>query len=66
MVKNMSNTDRLIRLVVAVVIGILVLVGALQGAAAIILGILALFLLVTAVVGTCPLYMLAKFTTKKD
>jgi len=66
MVKNMSNTDRLIRLGVAIVIGILVLVGALKGAAAIILGILALILLATALVGTCPLYMLAKFTTKKD
>lgn len=66
MVKNMSNTDRLIRLGVAIVIGILVLVGALKGAAAIILGILALILLATALVGTCPLYTLAKFTTKKD
>lgn len=66
MVKNMSNTDRLIRLGVAIVIGILVLVGALKGAAAIILGILALVLLATALVGTCPLYTLVKFTTKKD
>jgi len=66
MVKNMSNTDRLIRLGVAIVIGILILVGALNGAVAWILGILALVLLVTALVGTCPLYLLLKFTTKKD
>ncbi|MCE5258178.1 MAG: DUF2892 domain-containing protein [Chloroflexi bacterium] len=66
MVKNVGKTDRLIRLVVAVVIGILLLLGVLQGAAAIILGILALILLVTALLGFCPLYLLFKFSTKKD
>ncbi len=66
MVKNLGRTDRLIRFVVAIVIGILLLLGALHGAAAIILGILALILLVTALLGFCPLYLLFKFSTKKD
>ncbi|MHB9034289.1 MAG: YgaP family membrane protein [Anaerolineae bacterium] len=65
MTKNVSNLDRIIRLVVAVVIGVLILVNVLHGALAIILGIVGLVLLVTALVGICPLYALLKISTKK-
>jgi hypothetical protein len=57
MVKNIGKTDKIVRIAVALVIGVLVITGALQGAAAIVLGLVALVLLGTSVVGTCPLYL---------
>ena len=66
MIKNMSNLDRIVRLGIAILIGILILAGWLGTALAIILGIVGLVLLVTALVGTCPIYMLFKFSTNKN
>ena len=65
MQKNMSNVDRVVRFIVAVVVALLYATGVLSGWAAIVLGIIALVLLVTAVVGVCPLYALLGITTKR-
>ena len=54
---NMGSLDRGIRVVVAIVIGVLYFTGQISGTAAIILGILAVVFLLTSVVGSCPLYL---------
>ncbi len=65
MIKNMGKVDKVIRLVLALVVGVLIITGNLVGTAAVILGILALVFLATSAIGTCPLYIPFKFSTKK-
>jgi len=65
MKKNMSNFDRGLRVVVALVVAILYFAGQISGTAAIILGILAAVFILTSLVGTCPLYLPFGLSTKK-
>ena len=65
MKKNMSNLDRIIRVSLAVLVAVLYFAGILSGTWAVILGIVALVFLLTSLVGTCPLYMPFKFSTRK-
>ena len=65
MTKNMGSADRIIRILAAVVIGILILAGQLTGTAAIILGVLAVIFLATSFISFCPLYVPFKFSTSK-
>ena len=62
--KNESGADRIVRAIVGIgllLMAFLVVTGALQ----IIFWVLAAILLVTALVGVCPAYMLFHFSTKK-
>ena len=63
MKQNMGSTDRIIRVVLAVVVAVLYFTNLISGTAAIILGILAIVLLLTSVVGFCPLYAPFKLST---
>jgi hypothetical protein len=63
--KNMGNIDRIIRTLIAVVIGFLILTGNLSGAIAIILGIFTVILLLTSTIGWCPLYLPLGISTRK-
>ncbi len=65
MIKNMGSADRLIRILVALVIGILLLTGTLTGILAIILGAFAVIFLLTSFVSFCPLYYPFKISTLK-
>jgi hypothetical protein len=65
MVKNLGTVDRVVRLVAAVVIAVLYFTNVISGVVAIVLGILALILLVTSLIGFCPLYVPFKFSTRK-
>lgn len=60
---NMSVADRLIRLIAAIVIGILFYTNVIGGTSGIILMIIALILLVTSIMGVCPLYHLLGIKT---
>jgi len=66
MKKNMSNFDRGLRVIVALVVAILYFTGQISGTAAIILGILAAVFILTSMVGTCPLYLPFGLSTKKE
>ncbi len=57
MKKNMGTIDRVIRILLAIVVGILYLTGNISGVAAIILGILAVVFILTSAIGFCPLYV---------
>jgi DUF2892 family protein len=61
---NMGMMDRVIRVLVAIVIGILYFASVLTGTLALILGIVAVILLLTSVVSFCPLYALLGLSTR--
>ncbi len=65
MKQNMGAADRSIRIVLAIVIGILYLTGNISGAAAAVLGIIAIIFLLTSFVGVCPAYGIFGLSTKK-
>jgi hypothetical protein len=64
----MGSIDKIVRVLVAVVIGILYFTDQITGTAAIILGIFAVIFLLTSAIGFCPLYLPLKLSTikKKD
>jgi hypothetical protein len=63
MKRNMSNIDRVIRLVLAAVFGYLYFAGIVTGALGILLLVLGAVFLVTAIIAFCPLYAPFKFST---
>ena len=65
MKKNMGSIDRVLRVLVAVVVGILYFMGQITGVAAIIFGIFAVVFLLTSAIGFCPLYLPLKLSTMK-
>jgi hypothetical protein len=65
MKKNIGETDKVIRLVLAALIAVLYFTNIIQGALAIVLGIVAVVLTLTSLVNFCPLYtLLGKSTCK--
>jgi DUF2892 family protein len=64
MTKNMGNADRIIRTVLAVVIGGLYFTGRISGTVAIVLLALAVMFLVTSAVGSCPGYLPFGFSSR--
>lgn len=58
--------DRTIRVLLALVIGILLLTGEISGVLGTILGILAIVFLLTSVLSFCPLYLPFKISTRKE
>jgi len=65
MKKNMGTTDRLIRIILALIIVILLLNGSVAGTFALILAVFAVAFLGTSAIGWCPLYKPMKIKTKK-
>ena len=65
MKQNMGSIDKIIRVLVAVVIGILYFTDQITGTAAIILGIFAVIFVLTSAIGFCPLYWPLKLSTIK-
>jgi hypothetical protein len=63
MVKNMGIADRVIRVLLAIVVGILYVTGTIAGAVAVILGIVAVVFLLTSAIGFCPGYVPLKIST---
>lgn len=63
MIKNIGNTDRNIRLIVAALLSMLYLTGQLTGPAAVIILVIAALLVLTAIVRICPGYLLLKINT---
>lgn len=66
MKRNMSNLDRIIRAIIAVLFAYLYFGGVVTGTFGIILVVLGAILLITSVLGFCPLYVLLKISTLKD
>lgn len=65
MKKNMGTIDRVVRVLLAVVVGVLYLTGQISGLAATILGVVAIVFVATSAVGSCPLYLPFGLSTRK-
>lgn len=63
---NMGNADRIIRIIVALVLGVLILTDTLTGTWAVILGLLGLVFLATSFMSFCPLYLPFGISTRKS
>jgi K+-transporting ATPase A subunit len=57
MKKNMGSADRIIRVLIALAIGILYFTGTITGILGIVLLVLSIVFILTSLVGTCPLYV---------
>ena len=55
--KNVGSVDRVIRIILAVVLGALIISELITGVSAVIIGIIAAVLLITGLVGFCPVYL---------
>lgn len=65
MKRNMSNLDRIIRIILAALFAYLYFGGIVTGLLGIILVVLGVVFLLTSIVGFCPLYALLKISTLK-
>ncbi len=65
MSKNMGPADRIIRTILALVIGVLLLNGTVSGTLGIFLGVFAIVFLATSALSFCPLYLPFKISTHK-
>lgn len=66
MKKNMGRLDRVMRFIVAIVVGLLYFTGQISGGTAMVLGTLAIVFLVTSFIGVCPLYMPLGMDTREE
>ena len=66
MQKNMGTADRVIRTLIALVIGVLMLNGTINGTLGIVLGVFAIIFLATSAISFCPLYAPFKISTRKQ
>ena len=65
MKKNVGMTDRIIRLLIFVIIGLLYFADLISGTLALVLGAVALIALVTSLFGVCGLYTVFGWSTCK-
>jgi len=63
MKKNMGNTDRIIRLILAAIMAVLFFTNTVTGVFGIVLLVLAIVFVLTALVSFCPLYTLVGLNT---
>jgi len=62
---NMGTADKIIRVLIAVLIGVLIYTNVLSGTLAIVLGVLGIVFVLTSLVSFCPLYTLVGVKTCK-
>jgi len=65
MKKNMGSTDKIIRILIALVIGVLYYTGTISGTVALVLGAFAIIFLLTSFISFCPLYSIFGINTNK-
>ena len=65
MKSNLNTTDKIVRMIVAIVVTVLSLTGIISGLAAIILLIIAAILVLTVYLNFCPVYHFLGISTKK-
>lgn len=63
MTRNMGNLDRILRTIVAVVVGFLVYNGNITGTLGTVLAVVAVVFLLTSLISFCPLYKLLGLST---
>ena len=66
MEKNLGAKDRIVRTVVAIVLAVLIYAGVFGGTAQIVVGVIAAYLLITALLSACLFYKLAGVDTSVE
>jgi hypothetical protein len=61
----MGNTDKAIRIVIAIVLGVLIYTNVVTGALALVLGIVGAIFVLTSLISFCPLYRIFGMNTCK-
>lgn len=61
--KNMGTSDKTIRIIIAVLVGILYFTNVISGTVALILGAFALIFIATSLISFCPLYAIFGINT---
>ena len=62
---NMGSTDKIIRILIAIVIGVLYYTGTISGTLALVLGVFAVIFVLTSLISFCPLYLPMGISTCK-
>lgn len=57
MKKNMGSTDKILRVLLAILVGILYYTGTISGTLALVLGAFAVIFIATSLISFCPLYL---------
>lgn len=65
MKKNMGSADKFIRILLAIIVGVLYYTNIINGTLAIVLGALAIVFLLTSFISFCPLYLPFGIKTNK-
>jgi len=65
MKKNVNSIDKVIRILLAIVLGVLIFTTQVTGILAIVLGVLAVVLVLTSILSFCPIYALLNLSTIK-
>ena len=65
MKKNMGAVDKAVRILIAVVIGVLYFTNIISGTMALVLGVFAIVFVATSFISFCPLYLLFNINTCK-
>ncbi|MFW6227302.1 MAG: YgaP family membrane protein [Bacteroidota bacterium] len=63
---NMGVTDKTIRVLIAITVGILIYTNVISGTWAIVAGILSIIFVLTSMIGFCPLYAILGVKTCKS
>jgi hypothetical protein len=66
MKKNMGKTDKLIRIIIALIVGVLIYTEVLQGTMAIIGLVVSAIFVLTSLISFCPLYSIFGIKTCKN
>ncbi|WP_375580767.1 DUF2892 domain-containing protein [Marivirga tractuosa] len=62
---NMGSADKIIRILLAITVGVFYYFGIISGTLAIILGVLALVFVITSFISFCPLYLPFGISTRR-
>ena len=65
MKKNIGSTDKIVRILLAVIIAVLYFTNVISGTLAIVLGVVAVVFIITSFISFCPLYFPFKISTLK-
>lgn len=65
MESNINSLDRIIRVILAVLVGVLYFANLISGTLAIVLGVVAIIFLATSLINFCPLYSILGISTRK-
>ena len=65
MKKNVGTADKVVRYIIAVIIGVLYFTGVIQGTLALVLGVVAAVMVLTSLISFCGLYAVLGISTIK-